>query len=54
MWSLGLLFLLLAIMADTVPELAGPFAGLVMLAVLIGREDAIKKIVAVGGGTPHK
>jgi hypothetical protein len=46
-WALGVLFLLLAVTADIVPELAGPFAGLVMLAVLVGRGGAVKQIVSV-------
>lgn len=46
-WALGALFLLLSITADIVPELAGPFAGLIMLAVLIGRGDAVKQITQV-------
>lgn len=55
-WALGVLFLLMGIAADLVPELAGPFAGLVMLAVLVGRGDTVKQIVqvvpSVGGTTP--
>lgn len=55
-WALGVLFLLMGIAADLVPELAGPFAGLVMLAVLVGRGDTVKQIVqvvpSVGGSTP--
>lgn len=46
-WALGVLFLLLSISADLVPELAGPFAGLIMLAVLIGRGDSVKQIAQV-------
>lgn len=46
-WSVSLLFLLLAIMADVVPELAGPFAGLVALAVLVGRSGSVNQIVNV-------
>lgn len=46
-WSVSVLFLLLAIMADVVPELAGPFAGLVALAVLIGRSGSVNQIVNV-------
>lgn len=47
-WSMALLFLLLAIMADVAPELGGPFALLVMLAILIGRKGALSSIVGVG------
>lgn len=47
-WALSLLFLLLAMMADLVPELAGPFAALVTLAILIGRQAALSAIVNVG------
>lgn len=46
-WSVSVLFLLLAIMADVVPELAGPFAGLIALAVLIGRSGSVNQIVNV-------
>jgi hypothetical protein len=46
-WALGVLFLLLSITADLVPELAGPLAGLIMLAVLVGRGDAVKQIAQV-------
>jgi uncharacterized membrane protein len=46
-WSIAVLFLLLAILADTVPALAGPFAGLVALAVLIGRAGTVNQIVNV-------
>lgn len=56
-WSLGLLFLLLAVLADTVPEIAGPFALLVLLAVAVGREAALSSIIKVGGksaATPKK
>lgn len=54
-WSLGLLFLLLAMAADTVPGLAGPFALLVLLAVAVGRESALSSIVKVGSKpTPRK
>lgn len=49
-WSLALLFLLLAMAADTVPEIAGPFAGLVMLAIVVGRQGTLGRIVAIGGG----
>lgn len=48
-WSLALLFLLLALMADTVPELAGPFAMLVALAVVTGRKGVLGQIVNIGG-----
>lgn len=51
-WSLALLFLLLAMLADVAPELAGPLAGLVLLAVLVGRGAALNKIVEFG--TPHQ
>lgn len=47
-WSMSLLFLLLSILADTVPSLAGPFAGVVTLSVLIGRQGALSSIVHVG------
>lgn len=53
-WSLALLFLLLAILADVTPELAGPFAVLVTLAILIGRQGALGSIVAVGKPAPTK
>lgn len=46
-WAIGVLFLLLAIMADTVPGIAGPFAGLVALAVLIGRGASVKQLTQV-------
>jgi hypothetical protein len=47
-WSLSLLFLLLAMMSDLVPGLAGPFAALVTLAILVGRGQALQAIVNVG------
>jgi len=50
-WSLALLFILLAILADTVPEIAGPFAGLVALSVVIGRKGVLAAIVGTGTGT---
>jgi hypothetical protein len=53
-WSLALLFLLLALLADTVPGIAGPFAGLVALAVLVGRGASVRQIATVipaKGGT---
>lgn len=53
-WSLGLLFLLLAMLADTVPELAGPFALLVLLSVAVGREAVISKIVKTGSSPAPK
>jgi hypothetical protein len=53
-WSLALLFLLLAVMADTLPELAGPFALLVLLAVLVGRGQALGAIVKVGSPAAKK
>jgi hypothetical protein len=46
-WSVSVLFLLLAILADVVPGLAGPFAGLVALAVLVGRSGSVNQIVNV-------
>lgn len=46
-WSMGLLVLLLAIMTDLAPGIGGPFAGLVALAVLVGRGAAVKQIVNV-------
>lgn len=49
-WSIALLFLLLAILADAVPELAGPAALLVLLAVAIGRGAALNSIVNIGSG----
>lgn len=55
-WSVSVLFLLLAILADVVPGLAGPFAGLVALAVLVGRSGSVNQIVNVipspKGGRP--
>jgi hypothetical protein len=51
-WSMALLFLLLAIMADTIPELAGPFAALATLAILIGRQGALSSIVGAGTSSP--
>lgn len=50
-WAISLLFLLLAIMADVVPELAGPFAALVLLAILLGRGAVVKQIVNLGTKT---
>lgn len=47
-WSLSLLFLLMAILADALPALAGPFAALVTLAIVIGRRGALQGIVAAG------
>ena len=49
-WSMALLFLLLSIMADTVPELAGPFSALITLSILVGRQGALSSIVGVGTG----
>jgi hypothetical protein len=54
-WASALLFLLLTIAADVVPSLAGPFAGLVALSILIGRSGAVNEIANVipskqGGG----
>lgn len=46
-WAIAVLFLLLAILADTVPAIAGPFAGLVALAVLVGRSSSVNQIVNV-------
>lgn len=43
-WSMGVLFLLLAMLADVVPELAGPLALLILLAVTIGRGGAVSQI----------
>jgi hypothetical protein len=53
-WSMALLFLLLAILADTVPELAGPFAAVATLAILIGRQGALSSIVGAGTGNPQQ
>lgn len=53
-WSLALLFLLMAMMADLVPGLAGPFAALVALAILMGRQSALSAIVNVGTPPTHK
>jgi hypothetical protein len=47
-WSMGLLFLLLAMMSDTVPDLAAPFAGVTTLGIVIGRQGALGKIVKIG------
>ena len=46
-WGLGLLFLLLALGADTVPTVAGPLAGLIALAVLVGRGSTVQTITAI-------
>lgn len=51
-WSLALLFLLLAMLADTLPELAGPFALLVALAVVMGRKGVVSAIVSKGSKPP--
>lgn len=51
-WSLALLFLLLAILADAAPALAGPLAVLVTLAVAIGRKGALGAIVKAGAVAP--
>lgn len=53
-WSLGLLFLLLAVAADTIPEVAGPFALLVLLAVAVGREAVVGSIVKAGSSPAPK
>jgi hypothetical protein len=53
-WAMGVLFLLLTVAADVVPSLAGPFAGLVALSILIGRSGAVNEIANVipaKGGT---
>jgi hypothetical protein len=47
-WSMGLLFLLLSMLSDTVPDLAAPFAGVTTLAIVIGRQGALGKIVNIG------
>lgn len=47
-WSMGLLFLLLSMFSDTVPELAAPAAGVTTLAIVIGRQGALGKIVRIG------
>lgn len=47
-WAMGLLFLLLSMLADTVPDLAAPFAGVTTLAIVVGREGTLGKIVNVG------
>lgn len=47
-WSLGLLALLMSVLADLMPQLAGPFAGLVALSVIIGRKGVLGSIVKVG------
>lgn len=46
-WSMGLLVLLLAVATDVAPGIGGPFAGLVALAVLVGRGAAVNEIVNV-------
>lgn len=43
-WSVCVLFLLLAMLSDIVPELAGPLALLILLAVTIGRGGAVQQI----------
>lgn len=50
-WSMGLLFLLLSMLSDTVPDIAAPFAGVTTLAIVIGRNGALGKIVDIGGTT---
>ena len=49
-WALALLFLLLAMLADIVPEIAGPFAVLVMLSVGLGRKSALAAITDIASG----
>jgi hypothetical protein len=43
-WSVAVLFLLLAMLADVVPGIAGPLALLILLAVTIGRGAAVQQI----------
>lgn len=51
-WATGVLFLLLAMLSDTVPDLAAPFAGVTTLAIVIGRGGTVRKIVNVGSAAP--
>ena len=46
-WALGALALILALMADAIPEIAGPLALLITMGVLFFEEDTIGGIIRI-------
>lgn len=49
-WALGALILILALMADSVPEIAGPLALLITMGVLFFEKDTIGGVIHITGG----
>jgi hypothetical protein len=53
LWAIGLLTLGLAIFADFVPEVAGPFALLVLIAMAVRNTGALGSVIG-GAGAPAR
>lgn len=54
LWAIGLLTLGLAIFADFVPEVAGPFALLVLLAMAVRNSGALGSVIGGAGVRPAR
>lgn len=46
LWSIGLLTLGLAVFADFIPEVAGPFAILVLIAMIVRNRGELGKVIS--------
>jgi uncharacterized membrane protein len=53
LWAIGLLTLGLAVFADFAPQVAGPFALLVLIAMAVRNTGTLGSVIG-GGGTPAK
>lgn len=52
LWALGAVGLVLSVLADFAPSIAGPFAALLGIGYLAGAEGAITSFVSGAVGTP--
>lgn len=52
LWAIGLLTLGLSILADFIPEIAGPFALLVLIAMAVRSRGELGQVLGVASPTP--
>lgn len=54
LWAIGLVTLGLSVFADFVPQIAGPFALLVLIAMAARNSGALGTVIGGIGGTPRR
>lgn len=53
LWAIGLLTLGLAVFADFIPQVAGPFAVLVLVAMIVRNRGEVGDVIGRGTGRPR-